>query len=377
MATFKSGRPAQRGRNERDDADVSRSKVSQSDFPQLPLARALRIAQALWDNFAGRGGAPYDVAVAIDMSPTSGSWRNLCGTSIAYGLTEGGYNAAEITLTELGRRIVAPTDEGDDALARREAVMRPRIMREFFNKYNRAKFPSDVIAQNVLVSLGLPKDRAANALEVLRENGTATGIIRETKTGPFVAVDSVPTPPGRAVDVGGTARAEPAGAEDEPTGPPEDDTVRKPSPPATPTIGTNNRVFITHGKNRSIVDQLKELLTFGKFEPVVSVEKDTKSIPVPEKVLQDMRSCAAAVIHVSNEGELLDSDGNKHVKINDNVLIEIGAAMALYDKNFVLLVQEGVALPSNLQGLYRCEYEGDKLDYAATMKLLKTFNQFR
>jgi hypothetical protein len=29
------------------------------------------------------------------------------------------------------------------------------------------------------------------------------------------------------------------------------------------------------------------------------------------------------------------------------------------------------------QGLYRCEYEGDKLDYEATMKLLKTFNEFR
>ena len=51
--------------------------------------------------------------------------------------------------------------------------------------------------------------------------------------------------------------------------------------------------------------------------------------------------------------------------------------MALYDKKFVLLVQKGVKLPSSLQGLYRCEYEGDKLDYASTMKLLKTFNQFR
>jgi predicted nucleotide-binding protein len=51
--------------------------------------------------------------------------------------------------------------------------------------------------------------------------------------------------------------------------------------------------------------------------------------------------------------------------------------MALYDKNFILLVHKGVPLPSNLQGLYRCEYEGDKLDYEATMKLLKTFNEFK
>jgi predicted nucleotide-binding protein len=60
-----------------------------------------------------------------------------------------------------------------------------------------------------------------------------------------------------------------------------------------------------------------------------------------------------------------------------NVLIEIGAAIALYGKKIVLLVEKGVELPSNLQGLYRCECEGDRLDYNATMKILKAFNQFR
>ena len=40
------------------------------------------------------------------------------------------------------------------------------------------------------------------------------------------------------------------------------------------------------------------------------------------------------------------------------------------------IIEKGVEVPSNLQGLYRCEYEGDKLDYDATIKLLKTFNEF-
>jgi hypothetical protein len=51
--------------------------------------------------------------------------------------------------------------------------------------------------------------------------------------------------------------------------------------------------------------------------------------------------------------------------------------MALYGKRVVLLVEKGVPLPSNLQGLYRCDFAGDRLDYEATMKLLKTFSQFR
>ena len=44
------------------------------------------------------------------------------------------------------------------------------------------------------------------------------------------------------------------------------------------------RVFISHGANRQIVGQLKELVQFGKFEPVVSVENETASKPVPDKV---------------------------------------------------------------------------------------------
>lgn len=140
---------------------------------------------------------------------------------------------------------------------------------------------------------------------------------------------------------------------------------------------TTNRVFITHGKQKGIVTQIKELLSFGSFEPVVSVERESTAIPVPEKVFEDMRACSAGVIHVGAEGKYLDRDGTEHTKINDNVLIEIGAAMALYGKRVILLVERGVTLPSNLQGLYRCDFEGDKLDYDATMKLLKTFSQFR
>jgi predicted nucleotide-binding protein len=142
-------------------------------------------------------------------------------------------------------------------------------------------------------------------------------------------------------------------------------------------ISPNPRVFITHGKKHVIVDQLKELLTFGKFVPVVAQEHETPSKPIPEKVLEDMRSCFASIIHVSGEEELLDQSGNVHHKINENVLIEIGASMALYKGNFILLIQKGIHLPSNLQGLYRCEYEGDMLDYKATMKLLKAFNEFK
>jgi predicted nucleotide-binding protein len=138
-----------------------------------------------------------------------------------------------------------------------------------------------------------------------------------------------------------------------------------------------NRVFITHGRNKKILEQVKEIVSYGKFDPVIAQEHETAAKPVPEKVMDDMRSCQAAVIHVSTEGVLKDKDGKEHPQLNGNVLIEIGAAMALYGKQFILLVEEGVKLPSNLQGLYECRYQGNELSGEATMRLLKAFNAFR
>ncbi len=59
------------------------------------------------------------------------------------------------------------------------------------------------------------------------------------------------------------------------------------------------------------------------------------------------------------------------------MLIEIGAAMALYGKRFILLVRDDVQLPSNLQGLYQVRYSGEKLDSDVTIKLLQAISDIK
>lgn len=360
-----------------------RVKFSQTDFPQYTLERSLDIIRAIWDNFGGKSAEPLQIAMALELSPTSSTWKMLAGSAIAYGLTEGGYGAKEIILTPLGRSIVGPTAEGEDDEAKIMAVLQPSIMRAFFEKYDKAKLPSTNIGANVLHTLGVPKDRTAEAFEVIIKNGNYTNIIVETKTGPYVRLS--------VNNIGQGKKQQPVKMDIEETSIKQekdsDLDIEKfakkiSSTPDPEKVGVvtaqsrNIKVFISHGKNKEVVEQLKEIIKFGKYEPVVSVENESLSKSVPDKVMDDMRSCFAGIINVHNEGELLDTEGNSHIKINDNVLIEIGAAMALYGRNYILLVQKGVELPSNLQGLYRCDYEGEKLDYDATMKLLKTFNQF-
>jgi predicted nucleotide-binding protein len=90
-----------------------------------------------------------------------------------------------------------------------------------------------------------------------------------------------------------------------------------------------------------------------------------------------MRGCGAAIIHVDADRTIVDKDSNEHVLLNPNVLIEIGAAMAFYGRRFILLVREGVKLPSNLQGLYEVRYSGDTLDAGATIKLLEAIKDIK
>ncbi len=134
------------------------------------------------------------------------------------------------------------------------------------------------------------------------------------------------------------------------------------------------RVFITHGKNLELVEQVETMLQISEIDYEIAIKEESTAIPVPEKVFGAMRRCTAGIIIVSKEQAQGDSSV---VQINPNVLIEIGAAFVLYDRRVVLMWEKGMAVPSNLQGLYRCEFEGKELGWAAGMKLMKAIKEFR
>jgi hypothetical protein len=360
----------------RDRTDQKRRYVSQSDVPRHTLDDALRIPRAIADNYGKSPTRPLDVAAALELQPTTSGFRTLAGAAVAYGVTDGGPNVAEIGITDLGRRIVAPTEEGDDVAAKREALLQPRVVREFLEKYDGSRLPAEHIGRNVLESMGVPAEATDRTQKLIISSADRLGLITEIGDQRYVNLkkSSVPEPePEPVVDEDVDEEGAVAYEREPDAAPPPE----KPSVPPKEALTKNRRVFISHGSNKKIVEQLKELLTYGDFEPVVSEEKETTAKPVPEKVLGDMRSCGAGIIHVGTERTITDTDGKEHHLLNYNVLIEIGAAMALYGANYVLLVEEGTQLPSNLQGLYEARYHGDALDHDATMKLLRTLKEFK
>jgi predicted nucleotide-binding protein len=227
------------------------------------------------------------------------------------------------------------------------------------------------------MEMGVPQERTGEVLRLILDSAESVGFLQTIKDRKYVELgdtnipievdeeedrDPVTAEPARAA----LSAAQPAAA------------ISKPVLLATTATDAKARkVFITHGKNKAFIDPIKKLLTFGELEAVVADEKQTVSQPVPEKVMEDMRSCGAAIIHVEDEKRLMDKEAKEHVVLNENVLIEIGAAMALYGRRFILVVKDGVQLPSNLQGLYEVRYEGATLDGNATIKLLEAINDMK
>jgi hypothetical protein len=357
---------------------AKRVRVSQSDVPAYSLDEALRVAYAISNEYGKQPTRPVDVATALQMMPNAGPFKMLTGAAVAYGITDGAAHADMIELTDIGLRIIAPQEDGDDLTARREALLRPRVVREFLQKYDGSPLPSNAIALNVLESMGVPRERAAKTHDLILSSAESLGLLNDVNGRKLVNLRAsggtrlrvVPEVDEEDENVNEGNPADQSAPEGEPTG-------RQSIPVLETEKAQNRRVFISHGSNRKIVDQLRELLSFGDFEPVVTVDKESTAKPVPKKVMDDMRSCGAGIIHVGTEKVITDAEGNDHVVLNENVLIEIGAAMALWGENFILLVEEGAQLPSNLQGLYEARYQGTALDHDATMKLLRTFKEFK
>jgi len=227
----------------------------------------------------------------------------------------------------LGERIVDPGIDGDDKSALKEAALKPTILESFYRQYNKNKMPKQDTAHSLLKGKGVPSDRVDSVWEIIKANAKATNMLRLIGGSEYIFLDSTETSSSETNQNPSSSSAVESEIDNTDV---EGDVsadflqnVNSPQQQANTTRLTRNneklKIFISHGKNSSaILGQLKELLIYGQMEPVISVERERTAIPVPD-----------------------------------------------------------IELPSNLQGLYRCEYEGDQLDYTSTMKLLKTMQELR
>lgn len=343
-------------------------KYATTAYPKNSLIDALRIAQAIKDHSAGKPYDRLDLAKALDASPASSAFRSLITSSSRYGLTTGSYNAKEIALTPLGTTIMYPKDPKEKADGLKKALFNIDLFKRFFSDYDNNKLPDVEYLENTLNrTYGIPTGDCKDCYKMIVKNAEELKILDDFSGAKWIHLSKL-----SKAEVTPTVPQPPSEEEREEI-PPIIEEVTPPTP--SPPKVEKPIVFISHSENATIVDQLKTILDYGQFDYRIAEETETTAIPIPEKVFGLMRDCNCAIINVSADEEEKREDGTYGV--NPNVLTEIGGAFLKYNQKVILLVDKRVQLPSNLQGLYRCEYEGDELGFSTYLKLQKTLAEFR
>ena len=342
-----------------------RSPISQADIPAIPLDKALRVPRAIADNYASHPTRPLDVASALDVQPSSGPFRAECGAAIGYGLTEGGPNASEISLTPLGKRIVTPTEVDDDKVALRQAALKPTVAHKFYTKYDGAPLPPKNIAENVLATFAVPADRTSEVYDLLIENARQVGFLKTIKDKEYIdiggplngsASHAAPstteaTPPSDDVDLGDEA--------DDEVGPQLGD-VSSPRP-SNEGRSPKNAIFVGHGGNKRPMEQLLKILNEYGIPHKVATEEPNRARPISQKVAETMRECGAAILVFTADKEYFNAEGDSIWRPSENVSHELGAASVLYGERIVVFKERGIELPSNFSSVGYIEFEKDQL----------------
>jgi len=352
------------------EKEKKKRKKTSLKYPKFSLLKSLEIAKSIMDNNAGK---PYDrlsLAKSLGQSPGSSKFRMQITASGKFGLTKGGYNAPKISLTPLAISILRPKSEEEKENGLKEALFNIDFYKKIFNMYNKSKVPNKQLFKNTLLrEFDIPQDATEQCYKLIMENAKELNILQEISGSSWVNLDKFGDK--ETIEEG---IHEAIGVSIEKVESKEKE-IKKITTKDELLKELKPNVFISHSKNMKILEQIKQILDFGQYDYLIAEEEETTAIPIPEKIFGLMRRCNCAIINISADEQEKLSEGS--YKINENVLIEIGASFLMYNQKVILLVDKRMELPSNLQGLYRCEYEGNELTWDTGLKLTKALQDFR
>jgi hypothetical protein len=119
-------------------------------FPRRTLEQALRVPSAIRDHNGGNPWPPSEVAAAIGVGPKTTNFYYITAASRDYGLTSGTRETAEVSLTELGRRVVSPQSDEVERAAKEEAFLSVDLFRKVLEHFGGNRLPERKFLDNTL-----------------------------------------------------------------------------------------------------------------------------------------------------------------------------------------------------------------------------------
>ncbi|MGH9107243.1 MAG: TIR domain-containing protein [Acidimicrobiales bacterium] len=127
-------------------------------------------------------------------------------------------------------------------------------------------------------------------------------------------------------------------------------------------------MFIAHGKNRTPLDQLKQMLDTFKVRYAVAVDEANKGRPISKKVAALMRDeCSSGIFIFTADERFLREVPSKPGETeevwrpSENVVFELGAASILYENRIVIFKEQGVLFPTDFSDLGYISFAKDQL----------------
>jgi predicted nucleotide-binding protein len=359
--------------NDKAILNKEKKKKTTSAFPKNTLTEALKIAESIQKNNAGAPYSRLDLADSLDYSAESSIFRTLITSSSRFGLTIGGYQADKISITPLGKQIVESDETEEKSRAIKTVLLNIPLYKDFFERFDGHRVPKKEFLVNTLYKdFKIPVEDTNDCYEMIVKTARELGIIKISKDTEYFRLDLLDSGSleKETTDANEEGEQEPQEEEQEQGALPQP--KQSLQPPCTPK---SPKVFISHSKNLKILSQIERILRIGQFEYEIAERTEATAIPIPEKVFGAMRNCNSAIINISADEKEKKED--QTYGINQNVLIEIGAAFLLYNRRVILLTDKRITLPSNLQGLYCSYYEGDELSFDTAMKLQEALLGFK
>lgn len=121
-----------------------------------------------------------------------------------------------------------------------------------------------------------------------------------------------------------------------------------------------SRVFVSHDQTPALVNQITNAFELADLQ----CETLDRSRDKIETILAALKRCEAGVIVITQES------------IDDLLLIQIGAALVHFERRLLFLVAKGLSLPVNINGVSRCEINGE-LTWETGLQLVRSLKQFR
>jgi hypothetical protein len=150
--------------------------MSAEQLPRRTLEQSLRVAKALRDTLAGGPATWQDIASAMKIG-TRPQNKYYLWSAQAYNIVQRD-DENKYSISEIGRKILAPTSPNEDKEAVVQAVLSPVILSRFFTDYNGSPFPAEEHIGNILErKYGVPRERIDEAKALIRENGIYAGIL--------------------------------------------------------------------------------------------------------------------------------------------------------------------------------------------------------